>query len=98
MQWPYIKFPPINLWTTPMTDDNQDIVERINNFLLHLAPHIAQRQQAIYLRMAVDEIIRLRALIEEHNSSLVCDKEKCGYAPYKRDCPTCPKHWMIDIT
>lgn len=48
-------------------------------------------------KSAANEILRLRALIDEHNSQLICDKEKCGYAPYKRDCPDCPKQWSIDL-
>ena len=42
------------------------------------------------------EITRLKALIDDHNLGCICDKSSCGYAPYDRDCPNCPKYWRID--
>ena len=40
-----------------------DIVERINNHLRILAPHVAKRETAMLLRDAVGEIERLRNLV-----------------------------------
>ena len=43
------------------------------------------------------ENARLTLLITNHNAECesLCDPERCGYAPYKRQCPTCPKDWII---
>ena len=61
--------------------------------------HCDARHAAAELALKADtEINRLMALIEEHNSQMVCDKERCGYAGYKRDCPDCPKQWIIDVS
>lgn len=46
---------------------------------------------------AAKEIERLIGLIEEHNAELVCDKVRCGYDGYKRDCPDCPLQWRIEV-
>ena len=42
-------------------------------------------------------IARLTLIITNHNAECesLCDPERCGYAPYKRKCPTCPKDWII---
>jgi hypothetical protein len=37
-----------------------DIVEKINNHLRTLSPHVAKRETAALLRAAIDEIERLR--------------------------------------
>lgn len=44
---------------------------------------------------------RYRQKIERHNAECesLCDREKCGYAPYpNRTCGVCPKDWIIDET
>jgi len=48
-----------------------NIVDKINNHLRSLAPHIAQRQTATLLRDAVEEIERLRSNTE------VTEAKKC---------------------
>jgi len=60
--------------------------------------HRDARHAAAELALKADaEINRLRALIDEHNNQMVCDKERCGYAGCKRDCPYSPKQWIIDV-
>lgn len=57
-------------------------------------------EAATRLRDLNKENERLSKLIADHNSECIslCDPDRCGYAKYKRQCPDCPKDWVIDET
>jgi hypothetical protein len=49
---------------------------------------------------AEGEVGRLRGLIDEHNAGCIArcaNKAHCGYAPYARQCPTCPADDVIEL-
>jgi hypothetical protein len=67
----------------------------------HLQPDTAQERFNVIAiqslkKQAAEEINRLVALIDDHNADCICDKERCGYAGYNRNCPNCPIYDRID--
>ena len=57
-------------------------------------------REEILIKLLIEKTEHRELIISQHNEQLesACDnRSKCGYAPYKRDCPNCPRDYKIDM-
>lgn len=90
-----------------MTPEQRAIVERLRDLVLYRSVHDALSALLASYDSYKRDAERLRGLIAEHNKAIeaTCGRQNeynrkvfaCdSYYPRDRDCPNCPRDWLID--